>query len=42
MEGCGRKNEKKNIASAWDWTHDHLMKQKIDEFSTKALPLAKY
>ena len=32
--------QKKSIASAWDWTHDHLVKQKIDEFSTKALPLS--
>ncbi len=31
---------KKNIASAWDWTHNHLVKQKIDEFSSKALPLS--
>ena len=38
MGGCGRK--KKKIASAWDWTHDHLVNQKIDEFLTKALPLS--
>ena len=31
----------KNIASARDWTHNHLMKQKKnDEFSTKAFPLS--
>jgi hypothetical protein len=31
---------KKDIASARDWTHDHFVKQKNDEFSTKALPLS--
>ena len=31
---------KKNIASARDWTHNNMVKQKVDEFSTKAVPLS--
>ena len=27
-------------ASVRDWTHNHLVKQKVDEFSTKSLPLS--
>ena len=34
------KNWKKIVASAWVWTHIILGKQKVDEFSPKALPLS--
>ena len=40
MGGCGRKNLKKNLASSREWTHNYLVKQKVDEFSPKALPLS--
>jgi hypothetical protein len=37
VKDCGK--FQKIVASAWDWTHIILGKQKVDEFSPKTLPL---